>query len=86
MNVTVSIPDEVAQPLAEHADIPRQMLEALAIESYRQEILSFGQIAEMLDLSIDETNVFLKKHNVPLNYNFDDMEHDKRAIEMFLKK
>lgn len=86
MNVTVSIPDEVAKPLAEHADIPRQMLEALALESYRQEILSLGQVAELLDLSIDEANAFLKKHDVPLNYTLDDMEHDKQAIEMFLKK
>ncbi len=86
MNVTVSIPDKLAGPLAERADLSRQVLEALAIESYRQEALSLGQVAEMLDLSIDETNAFLKKHRVPLNYTFDDMEQDEQAIEMFLKK
>lgn len=86
MNVIVSIPDKLAESLAANADLSRQMLEALAIESYRQENLSLGQVAELLDLSIDETNAFLKTHRVPLNYTFEDMKRDRQAIEMFLKK
>lgn len=62
------------------------MLEALALESYRHESLSLGQVAEMLDLSIDEANAFLKKHRVPLNYTLEDMERDERTVELFLKK
>ena len=86
MNVTVSIPDDLAKSLGERSDLSRQMLEALAIESYRLEQLSLGQIAELLELSIDEANAFLKKHHVPLNYTTDDMKHDQEAVEMFLKK
>lgn len=83
MNVTVSIPDKLAKYLAKSSDLSREMLEALAIESYRRETLSLGQIAELLDLSIDEANAFLKKHHVPLNYTFDDMEHDEQALDKF---
>lgn len=72
--------------MAANADLSRQMLEALAIESYRQEKLSLGQVAELLNLSIDETNAFLKRHHVPPNYTFEDMKRDQQAIEMFLKK
>lgn len=86
MNVTVSIPDELAESLAASADLSRQMLEALAIESYRQESLSLGQVAELPNLSINETNAFLKTHLVPLNYTLGDMRRDRQAIEMFLKK
>ena len=86
MEVTISIPDKFAETLSEQNDISRQMLEAFAVENYRQEKMSFGQIAELLGLSVDETNTFLKKHRVPLNYDFEDLEEDRKAIEMFLKK
>ena len=86
MNVTVSIPDELAGSLAGRPDLSRQMLEAFAIESYRSETLSLGQVAELLGLSIDETHAFFKKHRVPVDYTLDDLERDEQAVELFLKK
>lgn len=86
MKVTVTIPDSLAGSLSRGAELSRRMLEALALESYRHESLSLGQVAEMLDLSIDEANAFLKKHRVPLNYTLEDMERDERTVELFLKK
>ncbi len=86
MEVIVSIPDELAESLAERPDLSRQMLEAFAIESYRSERLSLGQVAELLGLSIDEANAFLKQNRVPLNYDADDMKQDEQAVEMFLRK
>lgn len=86
MEVTISIPDKFAGTLSEQKNISRQMLEAYAVENYRQEKMSFGQIAELLGLSVDETNIFLKKHRVSLNYDFEDLEEDRKSIEMFLKK
>lgn len=86
MDVTVSIPDKFV-PVSEFAsDISRQMLEAYAIENYRQLKMSRGQLSELLDMSIDEANTFLKEHNVPLNYTMDDLDADFRAVELFLKK
>lgn len=86
MEVTVSIPDKFVTPSRTHGDISRQMLEAFAIENYRQEKMSLGQIAELLGFSIDEANAFLKKHKIPLNYDFEDLAEDHRAIEMFVHK
>ena len=86
MEITVSIPDKFV-PLSEASgDVSRQMLEAYAIENYRQEKMSLGRVAELLELSIDETHAFLKEHNVPLNYDLEDLIRDRRTIEMFLKK
>lgn len=86
MEVTVSIPDKFI-PVFEHdTEISRQVLEAYAIESYRQEKMSLGQVAELLGLSIDETNAFLKQHNIPLNYDREDLEQDIQAVELFLAK
>lgn len=86
MEVTISIPDRFVIGQAVGGDISRQMVEAYAIENYRQERMSLGQIAELLGFSIDEANGFLKKHNVPLNYGFDDLAEDRRSVELFLHK
>lgn len=86
MEITVSIPDKFV-PVAElSGDVSRQMLEAYAIENYRQEKMSLGRVAELLGLSIDETHAFFKEHKIPLNYDLEDLARDRRTIEMFRKK
>lgn len=86
MEVTISIPDKFIPPLAPGSDLSREMLEAYAIENYRQEKMSLGQVAKLLEFSIDETHAFLKDRNIPLNYDLEDMARDRRTIEMFLSK
>ncbi len=86
MEVTISIPDKFVAAAGASSDVSRQMLEAFAIENYRQEKLSLGQIAELLGFSLDEANSFLKKHQIPLNYDFNDLAEDRRAIEMFIRQ
>jgi predicted HTH domain antitoxin len=68
MEVTLHIPDEVAKRLcAEGADVSRRVLEALALEGYRDQTLNLYQISEMLGLSRVETEDFLGQHHVPLS-------------------
>lgn len=86
MEVTVSIPDKFIPVFEQDDDVSRHMLEAYAIESYRQEKMSLGQIAELLGFSIDEANAFLKEHNIPLNYDLEDLERDRQSVELFLAK
>ena len=86
MNITVSIPDKFMPPPSPGVDFSREVLEAYAIESYRQERMSLGQVAELLELSISETHAFLKDHNVRLNYGPEDLERDSKTIDLFLKK
>ena len=86
MDITVSIPDKFIPPPSSGIDFSREVLEAYAVESYRQEKMSLGQIAEMLELSIGDTHAFLRNHNVRLNYDLQDLERDSRTIERFLKK
>ncbi len=83
MNVAVTIPDKFVE---DRRHISREMLEAFAVENYRQEKLSLGQMAELLGFSIDQANEFLKNKRVPLNYTFQDLENDRHAIEKLLKK
>lgn len=68
MEITLRIPDDVAQRLsATGTDVPRRALEALALEGYREQALTLFQISEMLGLSRIETEDFLGRHNVPLS-------------------
>ncbi len=86
MEITVSIPDKFIPIPQAGGDISRQVLEAYAIENYRQQKMSLGQLAELLDLSIDEANAFLKERDIPLNYGQSDLEEDLRAVEVILNK
>lgn len=68
MDVTIRIPDEVAQQLfATCGDASRRALEALALQGYRDQALTLYQVSEMLSLSRVETEDFLGQHHVPLS-------------------
>lgn len=85
MEVTVNIPDNIARQLEPSGgDLSRRALEALAIEGYRREELSLGQVAEMLGLSIDEANGLLKEHNIPLNLTLEDIERGRATLNALL--
>jgi predicted HTH domain antitoxin len=67
MEVTLQIPDDIAKRLsAAGADVSRRALEAIALESYREQTLTLYQVSELLGLSRVETEDFLGQHLVPL--------------------
>jgi predicted HTH domain antitoxin len=86
MEVTVSIPDQFLGVTVSGPEVSRAMIEAFAVESYRQEKMSLGQLAELLDFSLGEADAFLKAHDVPLNYERHDLAEDRRVIEKFLTR
>ena len=65
--VILRIPDDVAERLAPAGgDVSRLALEALALESYREDTLTLYPISEMLGLSRVEAEASLGRHHVPL--------------------
>ena len=85
MQITVQLPDNIARQLSPApGDIPRRILEAVAVEGYRSEQLSRGQVSELLGLNFWETEAFLKKHGANLHYSKEDLEQDARANEKVL--
>jgi predicted HTH domain antitoxin len=83
MPVTIDIPASIAQRLtaAWGGDLSRAAREALAIEGYRADLLSLGQVAELLDLSIDAADGFLKSRDVPSKYSASDLDRDLASIQ-----
>jgi len=85
MSVTIDLPEEVERHLAEQWDnLPQRALEAIALEGYRSEALSAGQVAEILHLSVWETEAFLRERRAELRYTAEDFEKDMAANQQIL--
>jgi len=82
MKLTLELPDEIEERLrAGWSDLPRQALEALAVEAYRSEILSAAEVQKMLGLtSRRETDAFLKKAQAYLHYSAEDLARDLETL------
>lgn len=79
--ITIQVPVEIAVHLAANDnDLSRKTLEALAVEGYRNGHLSIGQVAEMLELSVLQTEEFLYARDVSLNYSIADFEEDSATL------
>ena len=82
MKLELQIPDDIAKLLsAEHADLPRAVVEALALEGYRSNRLSDGQLRKLLGFATRmQVHAFLKDHGVYLNYGLADLEQDRETM------
>jgi predicted HTH domain antitoxin len=84
MQVTVEIPDEMAEKLAAKGQDPvRTALEALAIECYRSGTLTSSQTRRLLGFETRfELDGFLKAHNVWEHaYGIEDLEQDRQTMQ-----
>lgn len=86
MEVSLSIPDEIAEQLNTAGDLSRLALEGLAIEGYRQEALSVGEVAELLGISVYEADGFLKSHGVPAETTLDELRQQAAALDALLSR
>lgn len=80
----MQLPDDVAQQMGVDADIPRRVVEAVALEGYRAGRLSRGQVSQVLGLGFAETEAFLKDNEALLQYSQSDLEADLNALDKIL--
>ena len=83
MQVTVEIPDDMAERLTPNGQNPaRTALEAMAIEGYRSGALTASQTRRLLGFDTRyELEGFLKAHHVEEHaYSLDDLEQDRRTM------
>jgi len=81
MEVAIHLPDDIAHRLQEKwgHDIPRHVLESLALECFRERILGESQLRRLLGFETRwEVHAFLKEHDVPF-YTLADLEHDRET-------
>jgi hypothetical protein len=79
MNITLDIPDSAAAVLTASAgpDPARALLEAYALESYRNQVLGESAVRRLLGFETRlEVHAFLKEHGVFMHYTMEDLERD----------
>src|SRR5580658_1336657 len=83
MNLTVEIPDDVAQRLsAVGGDLSRRALEALVAEEYKQGHLTKPDLRRLLGLETsDQIDGFLKAHDVWIDYTLQDLERERASLQ-----
>src|ERR1700689_5273409 len=83
MNVTVQIPDDLAQRLsATGGDLSRRALEALAAQEYKHDRLTKPELQRLLAIETSfQLDEFLKAHDVWIEYTMEDAERERRSLE-----
>ena len=79
MNVTLTIPETVFE--RNGGEIARKLLERATLEAFRAGAISLERLAEILDLSIDEANGFLKTHNSHSEMTAADIEEGRATLK-----
>ena len=81
MQLTLDLPDELSAALTSSGqDLPRAVLEAIALEAYRVNKLSTAQLRRLLGYHTRaQVHAFLKQHGVYMRYGSADLEHDRQA-------
>jgi Uncharacterised protein family (UPF0175) len=83
MEVTIQVPEDIAHHLQAKwgQDIPRHVLESVALECFRERILGESQLRRLLGFATRfAVHAFLKQHEVPF-YTLEDLEHDRDALD-----
>jgi hypothetical protein len=84
MELTVYIPDDIAERLGEavNHDLSRRALEALLAEEYRLGHLNKPDLRRLLGFETGyEIDGFLKAHNVYEDYTMEDFEREQEALK-----
>jgi predicted HTH domain antitoxin len=82
MQITIEVPDELAERLLGNEPLPlsRQVLEALTVEAYKAERLTSAEVVRILGFSRWEVDAFLKQHQAYLHYDEADLAQDLETL------
>jgi predicted HTH domain antitoxin len=81
MQVTLDIPDDIVRRLQERGtELPRRLLETMALEGYRSGELNHTEVGQLLGLSRIDVDGFLKAGGAYLDYQREDLEADTQTL------
>jgi hypothetical protein len=81
MEVSIHLPDDIIpRGQAQWEDVPRHVLESLALAWYQSGELSEEQVRRLWGYHTRlEVHAYRKNHDVPLRYTLEDLEKDREA-------
>lgn len=83
MQITIDIPDELAQ-YYNRERLTREILEALVVQAYQTEKITSAEVGRILGLqSRWAADAFLKQHKADLHYDETDLERDRQTLRQF---
>jgi hypothetical protein len=81
MNITVQIPDDLAERLAAGGDLSRRALEALALEEYKLGRLTRLELRQLLGFGTRaKLDAFLAAHMTFGTFTEEDLERDRQDL------
>ncbi len=85
MQITIEIPDEIAQRLDQtKGSLSRRLLEFIIADAYHCGKINTAEVRQILQLpSRLETHAFLKRMGVYLNYDESELEQDLQSLKEF---
>jgi len=88
MQVAIELPEDIAEDLrAKWKDLPRHLLEAIALEGYRSGALTESQVRRLLGFgSRLEVNSFLRDRGVYYNYTTSEIDQEIETNELLLER
>jgi len=87
MQITMELPDAIARQLGETPSaVSRHVLENVAIEGYRCGSFSQRQVGDMLGLDYWQAEIFLREHEISLNYSPAELAEDGATLEKILSR
>ena len=88
MIVEIQMPDDIAEKLGRRwADLPRCVLEAFAVDAYRERVLTAYEVQRLLGHSSRwTTEEFLKQAGADLGYTEEDLREDAATLRRVLSE
>ena len=84
MNVTLTLPETIFEQSG--GEIARELLERGVLEAFRVGAISLGRLAEILDVTLDEANGFLKTHTGHSATTTEDMDQGRAVVNSLLRQ
>lgn len=85
MQITVEVPDEIAQRLGQfEGDLSHRLLELIVADAYSSGKINTAEVGQILQLpSRLSVYAFLKRMGVYLNYDEAELEQDLQTLKEF---
>ncbi len=88
MTIAIELPPELTHRLEDKwGDLSRHTLELLAIQAYKDELLTAAQLRRLLGFKTRmEVDGFLKQHSVYLEYTTEDFDRERELHHQLLNR
>jgi predicted HTH domain antitoxin len=80
--IHIELPEELIRAAKVSAKTASEdIAKILTLELFRERTISMGKAAELCGLSVEEFMAFASRREVPLHYELEDLENDRKLAD-----